>query len=145
MRTALAKFGVTKDEVNLQLLFPSAEFDRTDFSDLLKELKAALVSFESPTGKLRVKLRNCSVHPEGLGLMKRFLTINPKYASDQIACIMFGYRNRNTSLYICSGGQPTHYRSNDKGFARAIEYAKLDSLAGLSDPSLVDQASIDKY
>jgi hypothetical protein len=140
---AMAKFGVTKDEVNLQLLFPSAEFDRTDFSGLLKELKAALASFESPTGKLRVKLRNCSVHPEGLGLMKRFLTMNPKHVSDQTACIMFGYRN--TSLYICSGGQPTHYRSNDKGFARAIEYAKLDSLEGLGDPSLVDQASIDKY
>jgi hypothetical protein len=139
----MAKFGVTRDEVNLQLLLPSAEFGRTDFAGLLNKLKAALLCFDSPTGKLRAKLKNCSVHPEGWGLMKRFLTINPQHRPDQMACIMFGYRN--TTLYVYSGGEPKHYYSNDEGFARAIEYAKLDSLEGLRDPSLVDQASIDKY
>jgi hypothetical protein len=139
----MAKFGVTRDEVNLQLLLPSAEFDRTDFAGLLNKLKAALLCFDSPTGKLRAKLKNCSVHPEGWGLMKRFLTINPQHRPDQMACIMFGYRN--TTLYVYSGGEPKHYYSNDEGFARAIKYAKLDSLKGLLNPSLVDQASLDKY
>lgn len=139
----MSKFGVTKDEISLQLLFPLAEFDSPDFSSLLKKLKVALSCFDSPTGKLRAKLKSCSVHPKGLGLMRRLLTIKPEHRPDQIACIMFGYRN--TTLYVCIGGQPKYYRSNDEGFARAIEYAKLNSLEGLRDPSLVDQASLDKY
>jgi hypothetical protein len=93
--------------------------------------------------QLKAKLKVADAVPEGFGLTKRFLSVNPKHASDQVSCIMFGHRN--TSLYICVGGQPRHYRSNDKGFVRAIEYAKLDPLEGLRDPSLVNQESIDKY
>jgi hypothetical protein len=140
---AMAKFRVTKCKVNLQLLFPSAEFERTDASALIRSLKSALSIFDTPIGQLEAKLKTADAVPEGFGLTKRFLSVNPKHASDQVSCIMFGHRN--TSLYICVGGQPRHYRSNDKGFVRAIEYAKLDPLEGLRDPSLVDQESIDKY
>ena len=141
---AMEKFKVTKCEVGLQLLFPSAEFERTDFNELAQALKAALLRFESPTGQLRAKLKSCTFHPEGWGLTRRYMhDSGNKINGKQIACIMFGHRN--TSLYICDGGQPKHYRSNNLGFIRAIESAKLDQLQGLSDPALVDQQSLDKY
>jgi hypothetical protein len=140
---AMAKFEVAKCDLNLQLLFPSAEFERTDTMALIRSLKATLSNFDTPTGTLKVKLRTFDGLPEGFGLTKRFLSINPECLSNQAACIMFGHRN--TSLYVCVGGQPQHYRTNSKGFARAIEYAKLDPLEGLQDPSLVDEDSIDKY
>jgi hypothetical protein len=141
---AMEKFKLTKCEVALQLLFPSAEFERTDFNELVQALKAALLRFESPTGQLRAKLKLCTFHPEGWGLTRRYMhDSGDKINGEQIACIMFGHRN--TSLYICDGGQPKHYRSNNLGFIRAIESAKLDQLQGLSDPSLVDQQSLDKY
>jgi hypothetical protein len=140
---AMVKFGVTKCEVNLQLLFPSAEFERTDTSALIRSLKAALSLFDTPIGQLKAKLKAVDVVPEGFGLTKRFMSIGASYNNHQIACIMFGHRN--TSLYLCVGGQPKHYRSNNKGFVRAIEYAKLDPLQGLHNPERVDQQSIDKY
>lgn len=141
---AMEKFNVTKCEVALQLLFPSAEFEQTDFSELAKTLKTALLRFESPTGQLRAKLKSCTFHPEGWGLTRRYIhDSGDKINGKQIACIMFGHRN--TSLYVCDGGQPKHYRSNNLGFIRAIESAKLDQLDGLRDPSLVDQQSLDKY
>lgn len=141
---AMEKFKVTKCELALQLLFPSAEFEQTDFNGLVQELKTALLRFESPTGQLRVKLKSCAIHPEGWGLTRRYIhDSGDKINGKQIACIMFGHRN--TSLYVCDGGQPKHYRSNNLGFIRAIESAKLDQLEGLRDPSLVDQQSLDKY
>jgi hypothetical protein len=139
----MAKFGVTKEELNLQLLFPSAEFERTDLSILTQSLKTVLARFDTPNGQLRARLKSIDMVPEGFGLTKRFLSLNPEYLSHQTACIMFGHRN--TSLYLCVGGQPKHYRTNDKGFVRAIEYAKLDPLEGLQNPSLVDRESIDRY
>jgi hypothetical protein len=139
----MGKFEVNKCEINLQLLFPSAEFERTDTTALVRSLKPVLSRFDSPIGQLKVKLKSVDVVPEGFGLTKRFLSVNPQRINDQVSCIMFGHRN--TSLYMCVGGQPRHYRSNDKGFARAIEYAKLDPLEGLQNPSLVDQGSLNKY
>jgi hypothetical protein len=106
---AMAKFGVTKEDVSLQLLFPSAEFERTDPNPLIRSLKAALSRFDTPIGQLKAKLKAADAVPEGFGLTKRFLSVNPKHASDQVSCIMFGHRN--TSLYICVGGQPRHYRT----------------------------------
>jgi hypothetical protein len=140
---AMAKFGVTKEEVSLQLLLPSAEFDRADLTAIPPLLQAALSRFDTPVGQFRAKLKAINSAPEGLGLTKRFLQLNSQYLSEQVACIMFGHRN--TSLYLCSGGQPNHYKSNDKGFVRAIEYAKLDPLEGLLEPSKVDKESIDRY
>jgi hypothetical protein len=140
---AMAKFGVKREDLNLQLLFPSAEFERTDPSILTRSLKTVLARFDTPNGQLRAKLKLIEIVPEGFGLTKRFLSVNPEYLSHQTACIMFGHRN--TSLYLCIGGQPKHYRTNEKGFVRAIEYAKLDPLEGLRDPSKVDKESIDRY
>jgi hypothetical protein len=144
LAVVMDRFKVKICDLKLQLLFPSSEFERMDLTELVKALKVALAGFDSPTGRLKAKLKACSIKPEGWGLTRRYMSvIAAEQQSAQIACIMFGHRN--TSLYICSGGQPDHYRSNDRGFVRAIEYAKLDPLEGLRDPSLVDQQSIDKY
>jgi hypothetical protein len=140
---AMARFGVTKEDLNLQFLLPSAEFDRADLATIPPLLKGALKSFDTPFGRFSVKLKGINAVPEGMGLTKRFLKLNPQYISEQVVCIMFGHRN--TSLYLCVGGQPSNYETNDEGFVRAIKYAKLDSLAGLRDPSLVNEESIDMY
>jgi hypothetical protein len=145
------KFGLKAFDLNLQLLLPAAEFDRGDTIKLGNEIKAALINFDIPTvkikgkstGQIKVKLKSFAAKPEGWGLTKRFLSVGHKYQSSDVACVMFGHRN--TSLYLCSGGQPGHYRSNNKGFSLAIEEAKLDPLEGLSNPQMVDESSIAQY
>jgi hypothetical protein len=144
LAAAMDRFKVGVCDVRLQLLFPSSEFERMDLTRLVRELKTALAGFDSPMGRLKAKLKTCSIKPEGWGLTRRYMSlVAAEQQTAQIACIMFGHRN--TSLYLCSGGHPRHYRSNDKGFVRAIEYAKLDPLDGLHNPGRVDQQSIDKY
>jgi hypothetical protein len=141
---AMNRYGATTCDLRLQLLFPSAEFERTDMTAIAKSLKDALASFESPTGRLKAKLKACSIKPEGWGLTRRYMTtFTVENQPSRVACIMFGHRN--TSLYVCSDGRPSHYRSNNLGFIRAIEYAKLDQLEGLKNPSLIDERSLDKY
>ncbi len=140
---AAYRFGLKACDLSLQLLLPAAEFDRGDTVKLGNEIKAALSRFDTPTGQIKVKLKSFTAKPEGWGLTKRFLSIGHKYQSSDVACVMFGHRN--TSLYLCSGGQTGHYRSNNKGFSLAIEEAKLDPLEGLSNPQMVDEKSIAQY
>jgi hypothetical protein len=140
---AIHKLGLKACDLNLQLLLPAAEFDRDNKANLSSLLKSALSRFDSPNGQIKVKLKSFTAKAEGWGLTRRFLMIGDKYQSSDVACVMFGHRN--TSLYLCSGGQAGHYRSNNKGFSLAISEAKLDPLEGLSKPQMVDESSITQY
>jgi hypothetical protein len=131
-------------KVNLQLLLPAAEFNKEDKLQLRDELALALADFDTSNGPIKAKLFNFAAKPEGFGLMRRRLELAGAICQEQaIAVVMFGHRN--TSLYLFAGGTPRHFKSNNIGFIRAIEYANVDQVKAIANPSLVDQNSLAHY
>jgi hypothetical protein len=141
---AAHRLHLKKFRVNLQLLLPAAEFNKQEKSELADDLKVALASFDTPIGAVKAKLASFTAKPEGFGLMRRQMQVSGSdYQVQSTAVVMFGHRN--TSLYLSSGGEQQHYRSNDIGFIRAIEAANVDQVRAISNPKLVDSSSIDLY
>jgi hypothetical protein len=141
---AAHRLNLKKFKVNLQLLLPAAEFNKQEKNELAGDLKAALANFDTPIGPMKAKLSSFTAKPEGFGLMRRQMQVSGSdYQVQSTAVVMFGHRN--TSLYLSSGGEQQHYRSNDTGFIRAIEAANVDQVKAIANPKLVDQASIDLY
>jgi hypothetical protein len=141
---AAHRFGVRKFKVNLKLLLPAAEFNKEDAKELYSSLSDALADFICSIGQMKAKLIGFIAKPEGFGLMSRKMKVaGTDYQQARVAVIMFGHRN--TSLYLSSGGEPGHYRSNKKGFIRAIEVANVDQEDAIANPKLVDEASVMSY
>jgi hypothetical protein len=138
--------GSAKLDLKLQLLLPAAEYSKQEKTALLAQLQQAVKTFETPIGTIRGKITHFVAKPEGFGLMRRQMMIaGTDYQQQSIAVVMFGHRN--TSLYLYAGGQQQQQydRSNDIGFIRAIEAAKVDPVKAISNPKLVDPESIDIY
>jgi hypothetical protein len=141
---AAHRFGINRFKLTLQLLLPAAEFNREGKQELKEELALALATFDTPIGQMKAKVLGFAAKPEGFGLMRRkMLLAGAGYQMQDIAVLMFGHRN--TSLYLSSGGEQRHYRTNNIGFVRAIESANIDQLKAIANPRLVDKASIDSY
>jgi hypothetical protein len=141
---AAHRFGIKKFKLTLQLLLPAAEFNREGKQKLKEELSLALATYDTPIRQMEAKVLGFAAKPEGFGLMRRkMLLAGADYQMQDIAVVMFGHRN--TSLYLSSGGEQRHYRSNNIGFVRAIESANIDQVKAIANPRLVDKASIDSY
>jgi hypothetical protein len=141
---AAKHFQLKAFDINIRCLLPAAEYDL----DLKLELKAALTrtlsSFTTPIGRIRARVKDFRAVPEGMGLAKHFSAFSQGcFDNSDVACVMLGHRN--TSLFLMSGGKPTFFRSNDFGFIRAIEFAKVDQVEALDDLSLVSPNAIAEY
>jgi hypothetical protein len=141
---AAHRFGIKKFRVNLQLLLPAAEFNREGKKELNEELTSALADFDTPIHQMKAKIVGFAARPEGFGLMRRKMTLTgADYQVRDTAVVMFGHRN--TSLYLSTGGEQRHYRSNNTGFIRAIEAANVDQVKAIANPELIDKESIMGY
>jgi hypothetical protein len=141
---AAHRFGIKKFKVNLQLLLPAAEFSKEGKKELSEELASAIANFETPIGQMRAKFSGFAAKPEGFGLMRRKMKLaGADYQMRDTAVVMFGHRN--TSLYLSTGGEQRHYRSNNTGFIRAIEAANVDQVKAIANPELIDKESIMGY
>lgn len=136
---AAHQFGLNNFSVELQLLLPAVEFGKKEKMELAQQLKQAMKKFDTPIGLMRGKITVFVAKPEGFGLMRRKNMVEVQ----STAVVMFGHRN--TSLYLSSGGEHQHYRSNNNGFIRAIEAANVDQVKAIANPAIVDQESIDIY
>jgi hypothetical protein len=143
---AAYQFGIHKKPFNIdiKLLLPPSEFRKENAKQLLADLKGALAGYICPIGQLKAKIVGFAAKPEGYGLMARKMAVDGiAYQRRDTAVLVFGHRN--TSLYLSSGGEQTHYRSNNKGFIIAINEANIDQAKAIEEPHLVDDASVDAY
>jgi hypothetical protein len=119
--------------VRLGVLLPPGEFE--DSALLLDELLKALKEFDTPTGKMSVKLLDFVCYPEGAGVY----LMHCRQAGEAIkrsvsAVIMVGYRN--ASILISRRGAIDNGRTIDLGMARLVELVQQKTSALKTAPLL---------
>lgn len=105
--------------LDLCCVLPSGEYE--DRNQLEKQLRANLNAFETPTGKLIVRLETFNCKPEGAGI---FLYHGAKkreqnLPQDDLAVVMLGYRN--LSLMVFERGNRSLSQTSELGSARLVK------------------------
>lgn len=124
-----------KFNLYLSVLLPSGEMSDSDI--LKSRVASSLKSFDTPDGKMKIKLAGCQVSSEGSGLcLFRKEALGDKLHSISQICVMLGFRN--ASAYLIRSGVPEPGHTSDFGMHWMLE--KLVSrVSGLdkNDPRTV--------
>lgn len=114
----------------VQLLLPPGELN--DAQSLLKELSSALKQgINTPSGKLKAKLRRFDVSPEGVGILQyRSRNANVKYFEKVIGLLMLGYRN--ATYIVVDQGSLAKAETTDLGMNWAVQQFVERTAVGLS-------------
>ena len=120
--------------VYLNILLPPGEVQ--DKEQLQTRLKEAFRGFETPGGKMRVKILHCDVSPEGAGIFfhrKRLQTGTDIPAS---MYVMLGYRN--ASVFIVRSGSSNAGITSNFGMSWLVDNF-TNNVSGLSpdNPNIV--------
>jgi hypothetical protein len=108
--------GGKKAKLFLTCLLPPGELE--DKHSLDRTLTAALSSFDSPSGRLQVKLKYFNCAPEGGGLSMHYQERHPECRDRVLGVVMMGHRN--LSAYTVDRGVPDTYKSSDLGFVSMV-------------------------
>lgn len=85
----------------MSVLLPAGEMGDKDL--LKKSLVNAIQSFETPSGKMGVKLRHCEISSEGSGIYQhRKKLLGDEFDDRRQLYVMLGYRN--ASVFLVRGG-----------------------------------------
>ncbi|MBD2458295.1 ParM/StbA family protein [Nostoc sp. FACHB-87] len=106
-------------EAYVDLLLPPGEI--SDGGELGKKLASVLSQgVITPTGKLKAKLRNFQVAPEGSGILAyRRRGLGESFKQKNIGLLMLGYRN--ASFLLFKKGNPGASESTDLGMNWVVE------------------------
>ena len=105
-------------DIALAVLLPAGEM--SDSQIMLKNMKTALSSFETPTGELNVKTTNLNCYPEGSGVYLLHCYNSGEISKRKVlALIMIGYRN--ASMLLSKRGMVTDSRSVDLGMSKYLD------------------------
>ncbi|WGV29060.1 ParM/StbA family protein [Halotia branconii] len=127
---ACRQLGLSKGvDASVQLLLPPGEI--SDGKDLGKKLASALrKGIVTPTGKLKVKLHNFYVAPEGSGIMAyRSRGLGALFGQKNIGMLMLGYRN--ASFFLSAKGNPTKAESTELGMNWLVQQFVERTAVGL--------------
>jgi hypothetical protein len=121
-------------EVFIHLLLPSGE--HKDGNNLGKQLFAALkAGIATPTGRLKLKVRNFIVSGEGSGVLaSRRRTLGEAYSLRTIGMLMLGYRN--AGFTVVKGKNQIKAESTDLGMNWLVERFVEHAAVGLSKDDL---------
>ncbi|HBL13788.1 MAG TPA: hypothetical protein DD379_20815 [Cyanobacteria bacterium UBA11162] len=106
-----------KFSIAIAIVLPPGEYaDATNFEKLITE---ALADYQTPTGRLQVKLKLFNCKPEGGGIYMMFAKNQGKQLLGKVcAVIMLGYRN--ASILVSNRGEVGKFRSSDLGFIQLL-------------------------
>jgi hypothetical protein len=127
---ACRQLGLSKGvDASVQLLLPPGEI--SDGKDLGKKLSSALrKGIVTPTGKLKVKLHNFYVAPEGSGIMAyRSRALGASFGQKSIGMLMLGYRN--ASFTLSAKGSPAKAESTELGMNWLVQQFVERTAVGL--------------
>ncbi|WP_375512778.1 ParM/StbA family protein [uncultured Nostoc sp.] len=121
-------------DASVQLLLPPGEM--SDGKDLGKKLSAALrKGIATPTGKLKLKLHNFYVAPEGSGIMAyRSRTLGALFGQKSIGLLMLGYRN--ASFFVSAKGNQAKAESTELGMNWLVQQFVERTAVGLAKDDL---------
>lgn len=123
--------------VAMSVLLPPGEL--SDSQMFLKNLKEALSSFETPTGRLKVKTTELICYPEGSGVYFLHCYHSGEIIKKKVfALIMLGYRN--ASVLLSRKGMVTEAESMDLGMIRYLELIRKKT-SGLKPEQIVKAIS----
>jgi hypothetical protein len=120
--------GGKKIKLFLACLLPPGELKGKDALDL--KLTAALKSFDTPSGRLEVKLMYFGCYPEGGGLSMHYQKRHPECRDRVLGVVMMGHRN--LSAYTVNQGVPDTYKSSDLGFISMVREIQQET-SGYAD------------
>lgn len=119
--------------IALAVLLPPGEIE--DGPILLQNLKKALASFSTPTGKLNVGLSDFDCYSEGSGVYLMHCYHSGEIIKQKIlALIMVGYRN--ASILLSMKGMVTEAKSIDLGLSKYVE-SILKKTSGLKPAQIL--------
>jgi hypothetical protein len=133
-------YGTTASlSIALCCFLPPGEFQ--DASRFEFELAQALSNFDTPTGRMKVKLAKFQCWPEGYGLVKRHLANRHQILSGRtVGLVMIGHRNISTFEF--TNGDIEKYRSSGLGFTKLVDWV-MQKTSGYDPNTLVE--AIAKY
>lgn len=115
---ASQKYAVGKKfRLLLTCLLPPGELREEDL--LRSKLNDALLGFNTPSGRLQVKLSYFSCYPEGGGLSMFYQKHHPGCRERVLGVVMLGHRNLST--HIVDDGICGEFRSSDLGFMSIVK------------------------
>lgn len=142
----------SKFNLYLSVLLPSGEISD---KDILKScLQKVIESFETPNGKMSIKIKKCEVCSEGSGIhIHRKNVLGNKFNDRNQLYVMLGFRN--ASAFLVRGGVPESGITSDFGMhwmldllaTRMSGLDKNDSMTieiivnGMHDPELLKKLS----
>ncbi|BAZ18476.1 hypothetical protein NIES4071_103610 (plasmid) [Calothrix sp. NIES-4071] len=125
-----------KFNLYLCVLLPAGEMRDKDI--LKSRLIDAVQSFETPDGKMGIKMRSCEVSPEGSGIYHhRKNVLSDEFNERRQLYVMVGYRN--ASAFIVRGGVIEPGITSDLGMSWMLDYlTKRVSGLDKNNPNLVE-------
>jgi Actin like proteins N terminal domain len=123
-----------KIKVNILCTLPCGEMG--DISKLESDTRRLLASFESPDGKLEVKLEDFKCYPEGIGIGQEFRIISGKAVEDMpYLVLMMGHRN--ISSFVGKNGGFSSFGSSSAGFSTLVDKIVEKTALGYTSEGLL--------
>ncbi|OKH47663.1 hypothetical protein NIES2101_23375 [Calothrix sp. HK-06] len=125
-----------KFNLHLGVLLPSGEISDKDI--LKSRLIKVAATFETPDGKMNIKVQTCSVYSEGSGIYNhRKNVLGDEFNEKRQLYVMVGYRN--ASAFIVRGGVIEPGITSDLGMSWMLDYlTKRVSGLDKNNPNLVE-------
>lgn len=116
--------------IKLGVLLPSGECAEGDIRELQDRLIPCLKNFETPTGKIKIKLQSLEIKPEGAGVyVHRRLNISQEVlVKTRLGILGIGYRNANLLVSVSGSVSDRDRHTCDLGFSYLI--SKIKGLTG---------------
>jgi hypothetical protein len=112
--------------IKLGVLLPSGECAEGDIRELRERLIPALKTFETPTGKLKIKIQNLEIKPEGAGIYvhRRLNMSQDALVKTRLGILGIGYRNANLLVSVAGSVSDRDRHTCDLGFSYLISKTK---------------------
>ncbi|MEN9518623.1 MAG: hypothetical protein RLZZ381_1211 [Cyanobacteriota bacterium] len=126
--------------LKLGVLLPSGECAEGDIRELKERLIPALKSFDTPTGKLKLKItpQNLEIKPEGAGIYvhRRLNMSQDALVRTRLGILGIGYRNTNLLVSVSGSVSDRDRHTCDLGFSYLISAIKILTGSAFSESDL---------
>jgi hypothetical protein len=121
----------------LSCLLPPGEINEAEI--LLEDIKKALKSFDTPTGRHNVSLKYFNCSPEGGGLAMFYQHHRTLSPDRSLGVLMMGHRN--TSAYLVRNGINQKLSSSDLGFSSVV-HSIQSATSGYQEREITDAVAL---
>ena len=126
-----------KFDLNLVCVLPASEFN--DRNLVIEGVRSAIKTLEFPNGKVKIKLKEMNIYPEGFGLIQG----HSKELSEIESTTMVMMGHRNVSTFETKFGTPCRPHTSPYGFNHFL--SDVASQTGYNQEDLLELISASRY